>query len=100
MLSCFCGKKKRRSAPSHSSLDLSQPLEQPFKLQVDLDLEDTLKLEAIRQQLAEAQKKQAPVGERMREEVVVGYVEVPLYRKEGGTLVDAGESYQVLMYDK
>ena len=62
--------------------------------------EDTTKLAELRCRFVEAQRKQKQVGSRPHHDQVVGYVDIPLYRTEGRSLRDAGQSFQMVLYDQ
>ena len=110
MFACLCAKKKSRSSSVHVD-SLVPPDPHPgVSTQSHISNnppdslssreEKSMKLEELRSQFVEAQKRQAkPVGKSAPEQVV-GYVEIPLYKAEGRALKDAGESYQLVMYDK
>jgi hypothetical protein len=99
MWGCFGGKKKARtvSMQIESKAGLTA---QSSALDEQTPSEDTTKLAELRCQFIQAQMKQKQPASRSRHDQVVGYVDIPLYRADGRLLRAAGESYQVLFYDK
>lgn len=87
---CFGSKKKVKPVRLESS-------EQVVSV---FSLEDTTKLAEFRLQFAEAQSKQMPTKGHSHHDQAIGYVEIPLYRSEGRSLRDAGQSFQMILYDQ
>jgi hypothetical protein len=91
MWTCFCSKKKVKPVLLLESSEQVVPA---------LSLEDTTKLAELRSQFVEAQRKQMHTKGHSHHDQVVGYVEIPLYRSEGRSLRDAGQSFQMILYDQ
>lgn len=99
MWGCFGSKKKGRAVSTQVQSKAVYSA-QSSALEEQTPTEDTTKLAELRCQFIQAQMKQKQPESRRLHDQVVGYVDVPLYRSDGRLLRAAGESYQVLFYDK